>query len=131
MALFRRELPLAHSVVESHAWSHVIMELTNDRDHFFCHAKMGDYCLDEDSVKRVVRFGSRVDKHTYGVIRFFYANSYSRRTTNIVSVVQLFGQKPLCSSDRITARSKDSPLSRRAMIFSSILPVCTTSEIPM
>ena len=39
--------------------------------------------------------------HTYNGICFFRANSCSRRITNITSVVERFGRKPLCSSGRI------------------------------
>ena len=69
-------------------------------------------------------------KQTYNVICFFRANSCSRRMTNIISVVERFGRKPLCSSDRIPTRSQYL-LRRRAMIFGSILPACATSEMPL
>ena len=69
-------------------------------------------------------------KHTHSGILFFRASSSNRRITNIISVVQRFGRKPLCSSGRIPTRSQYS-LRRRAMIFSSILPACATSEMPL
>ena len=37
-ALFHSEPPRAHPVVEPHACSHAIVELTNDRDHILWHA---------------------------------------------------------------------------------------------
>ena len=60
-ALFHSETPRAHPVVEPHACSHVIVELTNDRDHIMWHTKTGEYCPEEGSINRVVRFG-KVDK---------------------------------------------------------------------
>ena len=60
-ALFRSEPPRAQSVVEPHACSHAIMELTNDRDHIMWHAKTGEYCPEEAAINGVVRFG-KVDK---------------------------------------------------------------------
>ena len=69
-------------------------------------------------------------KHTQSGIRFFRTSSCNRRITNIISVVERFGRKPLCSSGRIPTRSQYS-LRRRAMTFSSILPVCATSEMPL
>ena len=69
-------------------------------------------------------------KYTYNGNCFFRANSYSRRITNIISMVERFGRKPLCSSGRISTRSQYS-LRRRAMIFSTILPACATSEMPL
>ena len=51
----------AHPVVEPHACSHAIVELTNDRDHSLWHAKTGKYCPQEGSINGVVRFG-KVDK---------------------------------------------------------------------
>ena len=69
-------------------------------------------------------------KHTYSGIRFFRASSCNRRITNIISVVERFGRKPLCSSGRIPTRSQYS-LRRRAMIISSILPACAISEMPL
>ena len=38
-ALFYSKLPRAHPVVEPHACSHAIVELTNDRDHILWYAK--------------------------------------------------------------------------------------------
>ena len=46
-ALSRSELPRAYPVVEPHACSHAIMELTNDRPHTLWHAKTGEYCPEE------------------------------------------------------------------------------------
>ena len=63
-------------------------------------------------------------------ILFFRANSCSRQLINIISVVEWFGRKPLCSCGRIPTRSQYS-LRWRAMAFSSILPACATSEIPL
>ena len=60
-ALFHSKPPRAHPVVERHAYSHAIAELTNDRDHILSHAKMGDYCPEKGSINGVVRFG-KVDK---------------------------------------------------------------------
>ena len=69
-------------------------------------------------------------KYTYSGICFFRANFCSLRTTNIISTVERFGWEPLCSSGRIPTRSQY-PLRRRARIFSSILPACATSKIPL
>ena len=69
-------------------------------------------------------------RHTYSGIRFFRASSCNRRITNIMSVVERFGRKPLCSSGRIPTRSQYS-MRRQAMIFSSILLACATSEMPL
>ena len=69
-------------------------------------------------------------KHTYNGIWFFRANSCSRRITNIISMVERFGRKQLCSYGRIPTRLQYS-LRRRAMTFSSILPACATSEMPL
>ena len=60
-ALFHSKLPRAHPVVEPHAYSHAIVELTNDRDHILWHAKTAEYCPEEGSINGVVRFG-KVDK---------------------------------------------------------------------
>ena len=43
----------------------------------------------------------RTIKHAYSGIRFFRASSCNRRITNIISVVEQFGRKLLCSSGRI------------------------------
>ena len=45
-------------------------------------------------------------KHTYSGNRFFRASSCSRRITNIISVIEQFGRKPLCSSGKISTRSR-------------------------
>ena len=60
-ALFHSEPPRAHPVVEPHAYSHAIVELTNDRDHIMWHAKTGEYCPEGGSVNGVVSF-EKVDK---------------------------------------------------------------------
>ena len=60
-ALFHSEPLRAHPVVEPHACSHAIVELANDRDYIMWHAKTGEYCPEEGSINRVVRFG-KVDK---------------------------------------------------------------------
>ena len=60
-ALFHSKPPRAHPVVEPHACSHAIVELTNDRNHVLWHAKTGEYCSEEGSINGVVRF-SKVDK---------------------------------------------------------------------
>ena len=60
-ALFHSEPSRAHPVVEPHACSHAIVELTNDRDHNLRDAKTGEYCPEEGSINGVVRFG-KVDK---------------------------------------------------------------------
>ena len=91
-------------------------------------AKTGEYCPEEGSVNGVVRFRKSI-KQTYNEVHLFRARSCSRRITNIILVVKRFGRKPFCSSGRIPTRSQYS-LRRRAMIFSSILPACTISEIP-
>ena len=126
-ALFQSDR--AHRVVEPHALLHAILELTNDRGHRLWHPKTGEYCPKEGSVNGLVRFG-KVAKQYIQRIHFFRANSCSRRITNIISVVERFGRKPLCSSDRTPTRSQYS-LRWRARIFSSILPACTASEIPL
>ena len=72
----------------------------------------------------------RLIKNAYNGICLFRPNSCSRRITNIISVVERFGRKPLCFSGRIPTRSQYS-LRRRAIIFSSILPACPTSEMPL
>ncbi|CAM9380839.1 unnamed protein product, partial [Ascophyllum nodosum] len=69
-------------------------------------------------------------KHTYSGIRFFRASSCNRRITDTISVVERFGRKPLCSYGRIPTRSQYS-LRCRAIIFSTILPACATSEMPL
>ena len=69
-------------------------------------------------------------KHIYSGIRFFRANSCNRRIVSIITVVERFGRKPLCSSGRIPTLSQYS-LRGRAIIFSSILPACATSEMPL
>ena len=58
-------------------------------------------------------------KHTYSGIRFFRASSCSRRITNIISVIERFGRKPLYSSGRIPtcsqySRPESPPLSSSA-----------------
>ena len=61
-SLFRSKPPRSHNfVVESHACSHAIVELTNDRDRIMWHAKTGEYCPEEGSINEVVRFG-KADK---------------------------------------------------------------------
>ena len=62
--LFHSKPPRAHPVVEPHACSHAIVELTNDRDHILWHAKTNEYCPEESSINGVVRFG-KVDKAYY------------------------------------------------------------------
>ena len=69
-------------------------------------------------------------KHTLNGVLFFRANSCRRRITNIISLVERFSRKPLCFSCRIPMRSQYS-LKWRAMVSSSILPACATSEIPL
>ena len=53
-ALFHSELPRANSAVESHACSHAIVKLTNDRDHILWHAKTGEYSPQEGLMNEVV-----------------------------------------------------------------------------
>ena len=61
-AWFYSEPPRAHHVVELHACSHTIVELTNGRGHILWHVKTGEYyCPEEGSINGVVRFG-KVDK---------------------------------------------------------------------
>ena len=76
-ALFHSKPSRAHSVVEPHAYSHAILELTNDRDHILWYAKTGGYCPEEGSVNRVVRFG-KVDKAYIQRNMSFRVNSCSR-----------------------------------------------------
>ena len=128
-ALFHSEPLRAGPVVEPHACSHAIVELMNDRDHSLWHAKTGEYCPETSLISGVARFG-RTDKPYIQVNTFFRASSCNRRIINIVSVVERFGRKSLCTSGRIPTRSQYS-LRRRAMIFSSILPACATSEMPL
>ena len=56
-------------------------------------------------------------------------SSWSRRTTNSMSMVDRAGRKPHCSSGSICCASQKS-LRRLATIFSSTLPAWETSEIP-
>ena len=60
-AFFYSEPPRAHPVVEPHACSHAIVELTNDRNHFLWHTKTSEYCPEEGSINGVVGF-AKVDK---------------------------------------------------------------------
>ena len=71
-ALLHSEPPRAHPVVEPHACSHVIVELTIDQDHILWHAKTGEYCPEEGSINGVVRF-DKVDK------AYIQRNSFLRR----------------------------------------------------
>ena len=86
-AVFHSESPRAHPVAEPHACSHAIVELTNGQDQIMWYAKTGEYCPEEGSVNGVVRFG-KIDKayRTYNGIRFFRANSCTRRITTFISV---------------------------------------------
>ena len=118
-ALFHSEPPRVHPVVEPHACSHAIVETTNDRDLIMWHAKTGE------TVQRRVRSTEsyalvRSIKHRYSGHRFFRANSCSRRITKIISMVERFGRKLLCSFGRIPTCSQHS-LRPRAMIFSTSL----------
>ena len=56
-------------------------------------------------------------------------SSWSRRTTNSMSMVDRAGRKPHCSSGSICCASQKS-LRRLVTIFSSTLPAWETSEIP-
>ena len=56
-------------------------------------------------------------------------SSWSRRTTNSISMVDRAGRKPHCSYGSICCASQKS-LRRLATIFSSTLPAWETSEIP-
>ena len=60
-ASFHSKPPRAHPVVEPHACSHPIVELTNGRDCILWHAKTGEYRPEEGSINGVVYFG-KVDK---------------------------------------------------------------------
>ena len=60
-ALFPSQPLRAHPVVEPHACSHAIVDLTNDRGDNLWHAKTGEYCPEEGSINGVVRFG-KVDE---------------------------------------------------------------------
>ena len=105
-AMFHGERTRAHPVVDPCACSHAMVELKNRRDHLLWNAKTGEY-----SPQRRVRSTEsyalvRSIKHTYNGIRFFRANSCSRRTKNIISVVKRFGRRPLCSSGRISTHSQ-------------------------
>ena len=66
-ALFHSKPLRAHPVVEPHACSHAIVELTNHRDNISWHSKTGEYCPEEDSINGVVRFG-KVDKAYISII---------------------------------------------------------------
>ena len=97
---------------------------------FYCTPKRANTVQRGGSIYGVVRFGE-VDKP------YIKRNSFpprqlhcNRRITNIILVVARFGRKPLCPSGRIPTRSQYS-LRRRAMIFTSILPACATSEMPL
>ena len=103
--LFHSEPPQTHPVVEPHARSHAIVELTNDRNHIMWHAKTNEYCPEECSINEDVPFG-KVDKAYIQRNSFFRARFSNRRITNIISVVERFGRKPLCSSGRIPTRSQ-------------------------
>ena len=59
--VFHSEPPQANPVIEPHACSHAIVELTNDREHVLWHAEMGECSPAEVSVNGVLRFG-KVDK---------------------------------------------------------------------
>ena len=61
--LLYSEPPRAHPVVERHACSHAIVELTNDRDHILWYGKTASTCPGEGSTNRVVRFVPQA--HTY------------------------------------------------------------------
>ena len=63
MVIFHSEPPRAHLVVEPHACSHAIVELTNDRDRILWHAKTVEYCPEEGSINAVVRFGKADKAH--------------------------------------------------------------------
>ena len=52
--MFHSEPPRAHPVVEPHACSHAIVELTNDRENILWHAKTGEDYPEEGSVNGVV-----------------------------------------------------------------------------
>ena len=60
-ALFYSESHRSHPVVEPHACSHAIIELTNGPDNILWQAKTGECCPEEGSINGVVRFG-KVDK---------------------------------------------------------------------
>ena len=130
-ALVHNESPRTHPVVEPHACSHAIMELMNDRDNILWHAKTGECCPEADSVNGIVRFG-KVDK------AYIRRNSslsrqllyYSGRIKNIISVVERFETIMFLQQDP-HGLTVVSSLRRRAMILSSILPACVTSEIPL
>ena len=104
-ALFHSKPPQVHPIIEPHAWSHAIMESTNDRDNIWWHAETGGYYQGEGSVNGVLRFGIRTIKHTYNEIRFCRVNFCSPRITNMISGAERFRRKPLCSSGRIPMRS--------------------------
>ena len=46
-ALFHSESPRVHLIIEPHACSHAIVELTNERDNILLYAKTGEYCPEE------------------------------------------------------------------------------------
>ena len=60
-ALFYNELHQSYPVIESHACSHAIVRLTNDRDHLLRHAKKGERSSEKGLINGLVRFG-KVDK---------------------------------------------------------------------
>ena len=62
-ALFHGEPPRAHDVVEPHACPHVVVKLTNDRNHPLRHTKAGEYRLQESSIDGDIRFGKVDEAH--------------------------------------------------------------------
>ena len=72
-ALFHSEPPGAQPVIEPHACSHAIVELTNDRDNILWHAITGEYCPEESWVNGAVRFGKA--NKTFKTGLFFSAPS--------------------------------------------------------
>ena len=125
--LFHSIPPRAHPVVEPHACSNTIVELTNDQFQILWHTKTGEYCPEEGSRSTESYALVRSTMCTHNGICFFRSNSCSRQIANIISVVERFGRKPLCFSGRIPKRSQYS-LRRRAVVFSSIFPLHKTLQ---
>ena len=89
----------------------------------------GQHLPQQFSVDRVVGLLEVDEAHMYSGIFLCQPSSWSRRTTNSMSMVDRAGRKPHCSSGSICCASQKS-LRRLATIFSSTLPAWETSEIP-
>ena len=112
----------------SYARSHPIVELTHDIDHHRRHPKSRENNPEKGAVDSVVLF-LRSTKQVYNGTPSFLQSSCNRRTTNIMSTVDLPGRNSYCDSGSKHSRSKYEPR-RRATIFRRTLPACATREIP-